>query len=219
MSANAVCRKFRGTTADLVAITTKERLELCVYCILVELSHGFEHCLVTTDHFTKFASVIPTRNENAKTTAKTLYDNILNLYGYPWHLHSVQGKQLSQRLYRSSIHVSWWESRNLAQHLAIPGVMVHESVSINHSLIPWVHFTKHHWKDDINSLLHARCMRKQATRVMSFCSGALLVLDHDFGIDARITVSTSLIFRIRLLPPKAWPIPRFLSDTTLSSDE
>jgi hypothetical protein len=91
-----ICRKGITHKAPLHPIITSRPLELlCVDYLLVEPSSGYEHLLVITDHFTKFARVVPTRNESAKTTAKVLFE-FMNLYGYPEKLHSDQGKTLSE---------------------------------------------------------------------------------------------------------------------------
>ena len=59
---------------------------------MLEASKGdFEHLLVITDHFTKYAMAIPTRNQTAKVTAEALYNNFVAHYGFPLHLHSDQG--------------------------------------------------------------------------------------------------------------------------------
>ena len=87
-----ICRKGITHKAPLHPIITSRPLELlCVDYLLVEPSSGYEHLLVITDHFTKFARVVPTKNESSKTTARVLFE-FMNLYGYPEKLHSDQGK-------------------------------------------------------------------------------------------------------------------------------
>ena len=53
---------------------------------------GFNSILVITDHFTKYAQAIPTKNQLAHTTAKILFDNFIVHYGFPEQLHSDQGR-------------------------------------------------------------------------------------------------------------------------------
>ena len=66
-----LCRKSPGQNASIVPILTSHPLELvCCDFLLEEPSQGYEHLLVITDHFTKFARVIPTRNKTVRTTAK-----------------------------------------------------------------------------------------------------------------------------------------------------
>ncbi len=47
--------------------------------------------LVITDHFTKYAVAVPTRNQKAQTVARCLWENFLVHYGFPERLHSDQG--------------------------------------------------------------------------------------------------------------------------------
>ena len=52
----------------------------------------YEHILVITDHLTRYAHAIPTRNQSAKTNARILFDNFTCQYGFPSQLHSDQGR-------------------------------------------------------------------------------------------------------------------------------
>ena len=64
--------------APLVSISTQFPLELnCIDFLTLEQSDGgYHNILVITDHFTRFAQVIPTRNQ----MAQTLFDNFIIHY-------------------------------------------------------------------------------------------------------------------------------------------
>ena len=78
-------RKATGTTAPLVDIVTSQPLELvCMDYFTVETSSGgYQHMLVITDHFTRYAQAIPTRNQTASTTAEALFNSFVVHYGIP----------------------------------------------------------------------------------------------------------------------------------------
>ena len=97
----SVCvkRKCRGhQRAPLVNITTSQPMELvCMDFLSLEPSKGgIENILVITDHFTRMAHAIPTRNQTAKTTAQSLYGFFMD-YGFPLKLHSDLGRNFESQ--------------------------------------------------------------------------------------------------------------------------
>lgn len=79
--------------APLVNIQTSRPLELvCIDFLSLEPDQSnIKNILVITDHFTKYAVAIPTRNQTAQIVAKSLWDHFLVHYGFPEKLHSDQG--------------------------------------------------------------------------------------------------------------------------------
>ena len=59
---------------------------------------GFQHILVITEHFTRFAQAIPTRNMTTKTTAEALFNNFIIYYGIPIRIHSDQGANFENQI-------------------------------------------------------------------------------------------------------------------------
>ena len=74
-------------------VNTTYPLELvCMdYLTLEQSKGGLSNIPIITDHFTKYAMAIPTRNQTAKTTAKAFYHNFILHYGIPTRIHSDQG--------------------------------------------------------------------------------------------------------------------------------
>jgi len=89
-----------NTRAPLVNIQTTYPLELvCMdYLTLEPAKGGIHNILVITDHFTKFAQAIPTKNQTARTTAEAFYNNFILHYGIPTVLHSDQGANFESEI-------------------------------------------------------------------------------------------------------------------------
>ncbi len=75
------------------------------FTVLEEASNGIENALVMTDVFSKFAVVIPTRNQKAIIVSKVLVRDWFLKYGVPERIHSDQGRcfeaKICQELYKS----------------------------------------------------------------------------------------------------------------------
>ena len=97
------CIRRKSSTnvrSELININSTYPLELvCMDFLTLEMSKGgFGNILVITDHFTKFATAIPTKNQTAKTTAEALYNNFILNYGIPTKLHSDQGPNFESEI-------------------------------------------------------------------------------------------------------------------------
>lgn len=86
--------------APLVNIQTSHPMELvCMDFLSIEPdSHNFKDILVITDHFTKYAVAIPTKDQKAVTVAKCLWEQFLIHYGFPERLHSDQGRDFESQI-------------------------------------------------------------------------------------------------------------------------
>nr|XP_034334873.1 uncharacterized protein LOC117692026 [Crassostrea gigas] len=100
-------RCVRSKTRDipktgLVSIHTTRPLELvCIDFLTLEKSKGgYENILVITDHFTRYAMAVPTRNQLASTTAKVLYEQFICHYSFPERIHSDQGRNFESSVIR-----------------------------------------------------------------------------------------------------------------------
>jgi transposase InsO family protein len=86
-------RKSKVEKSPLINIKSTFPLELvCMDFLSLEPSKGnFGNILIVTDHYTKFAKAIPTKNQTAKTTAEALFNEFIVNFGIPLKLHSDQG--------------------------------------------------------------------------------------------------------------------------------
>lgn len=87
-------KSLTNSRAPLSSIGTTFPIELvCMDFLTVDpCKGGIGNILVVTDHFTKYALAIPTRNQTAKTTAEAFYENFIINYSVPVRIHSDQGR-------------------------------------------------------------------------------------------------------------------------------
>ena len=68
------------------------------FTLLEPASDGRENVMVITDVFSKFTVAIPTRDQTAATTARTLVMSWFMHYGVPQRIHSDQGRNFESEL-------------------------------------------------------------------------------------------------------------------------
>ena len=184
-----VCHKSKGQKVPMIPIITTQPLELvCMDYLLVEPSYGYEHLLVITDHFTKFACVVATKNESAKTTAKALLDHFINIYGYPKRLHSDQGRNFQSKVIEHLCNLTGIEkSRTTPYHPMGNGACERFNQTLLKMLGTLENDKKSKWKDYLGSIVHAyNCLPHETTGYspyeLMFGRSPRLPVDEEFGL-------------------------------------
>ena len=111
--------------APLVNIATTYPLELvCLDYLTLESSKGnILNVLEITDHFTRFAVAIPTRNQTAKMTAEVLYNDFIVKYGIPSRLQSYEGAKFESGIIKELCEIMGMDkSRTTIYHAAGDGM-------------------------------------------------------------------------------------------------
>ena len=106
-------------TAELVNIISTAPMEIFILDYLsLERSKGVvEHILVITNHFTRYAQVIPTTNQTARTTARVLFDHFVVHYGFPAKIHNDQGQSFESKMIEELCKIAGTEtSRTTPYH-------------------------------------------------------------------------------------------------------
>ena len=78
-----------------------ERIHIDFLGPLSKSINGNEYILVMVDQFTKWVEIVPLQSQNAEITAKAVIDNFLSKFGYPFQIHSDQGRNFESKLFHS----------------------------------------------------------------------------------------------------------------------
>ena len=157
--------------APMVPIKSTQPMELvCIDFLKIEPSKGgIEDLLVITDHFTRFAYAIPTKNQTAKTTAKALQTFFLN-YGFPQKLHSDQGRNFESAIIKELCELTGIiKTRTTPYHPSGNG----QCERLNQTLLNMLGTLENHqkadWKSFIPTITHAyNATRHESTHFSPF---------------------------------------------------
>lgn len=148
----------QGKSAELVNIVSSAPMEiLCLDYLSLERSKGgFENVLVITDHFTRYAQAIPTKNQTARTTARVLFDNFVVHYGFPARIHSDQGQNFVSNLIKELCGIAGIEkSRTTPYHPMGNGQCERFNQTLLKMLGTLEEYQKSDWKAHVPTLVHA----------------------------------------------------------------
>lgn len=176
--------------APMVNIRTTYPLELvCMdYLSLEPDSHDTRNILVITDHFTKFAVAVPTKDQKARTVAKALWENFLVHYGFPSRLHSDQGRDFESRTIRELCSLIGAEKVRTTPYHPQGNPVERFNRTLLSMLGTLEEKDKQHWRDFVKPLVHAyNCTRNDTTGYspyeLMFGRQPTLPVDLILGID------------------------------------
>ena len=181
------CIKRRAPTdakAPLVSIETSQPLELvCIDFLTLESSKGgYQHILVLTDHFTRYAQAIPTKDQTAKTTAEAIFNGYILHYGILRKLHSDQGANFNGKLIHELCKLTGMDkSRTTPYHPAGNGMCERFNRTLLNMLGTLEPDQKTNWKAYVGPLVHAY----NATRHASTGHAPFYLM---FGRQARLPI-------------------------------
>jgi transposase InsO family protein len=143
--------------APMVNIRTTYPFELvCMdYLSLEPDSHDTRNILVITDHFTKFAVAVPTKDQKARTVAKALWENFLVHYGFPSRLHSDQGRDFESRKIRELCSLIGAEKVRTTPYHPQGNPVERFNRTLLSMLGTLEDKDKQHWRDFVKPLVHA----------------------------------------------------------------
>ena len=146
-----------GKSAELVNITSSSPIEIvCLDYLSLERSKGgHENILVITDHFSRYAQAIPTRNQTAKTTARVLFDNFIVHYGFPARIHSDQGQNFESHLIKELCQIARVEKSRITPYHPMGNGQVER---FNQTLLKMLGTLEEYQKSDGSHMFQLLCM-------------------------------------------------------------
>ena len=144
--------------AQLVNITSSAPMDLvCIDYLSLERSKGgFENILVITDHFSRYAQAIPTRNQTARTTARALFENFFVHYGFPAKLHSDKAANFESKVIKKLCKVAGvLKTRTTPYHPMGNGMTERFNKTLLNMLGTLNEKQKSDWKAHVSTLTHA----------------------------------------------------------------
>ena len=160
-------RKKPTNFAPLVPITTSQPLEVVSmdHLSLEPSKGGYQHILVITDLFTRYAVAVPVQNLSANTSAKAFLNNFVVHYGIPLRVHSDQGGAFESKLAKEMCKLLEMEkSRTTAYHPEGNGMTERFNRSLLNMLGTLEPRSKLDWKSQVAPLVHAyNCCPHAAT--------------------------------------------------------
>ncbi len=160
-------RKGKSDSAEMVSVRTSQPLQLvCMDYLSLEESKGkIANILVLTDHFTRFAVAIPTKNQTAKTTANALYKQFINHYGFPQRLHSDQGRNFESKVITELCKLANIDkSRTTPYHPMGNGQVERFNRTLLDMLSTLSPNEKSNWKEFVAPVVHAyNCTKNSST--------------------------------------------------------
>ena len=144
--------------AELVNIVSTAPMEVvCIDYLSLERSKGgYENILVITDHNTRYAQAIPTRNQTVQTTAKALFQNFFLHHGFPARIHSDQGANFESKLIQSLCSLTGMrKTRTAPYHPMGIGMVERFKKTILNMLGTLDESKKSDWKSHVSTMTHA----------------------------------------------------------------
>lgn len=153
-------------SAPFVNIQTTCPMELvCIdYLSLEPDSHNTKDILVITDHFTKFAVAIPTKEQKATTVAKTLWEQFLVHYGFPEWLLSDQDRDFESQLIKELCALAGITKLRITPYHPRGNPVERFNQTLLGMLGTLKDKEKTHWRDYVEPLTHAyNCTKSDVT--------------------------------------------------------
>ncbi|XP_055362214.1 retrovirus-related Pol polyprotein from transposon 412 [Betta splendens] len=189
---------YPDNAAPLVNIQTSRPMELvCMDFLSLEPDNrNTRDILVVTDHFTKYAIAIPTRDQKATTVAKALWENVLVHYGFPERLHSDQGRDFESHTIKELCALTGTHKVRTSPYHPRGNPVERYNRTLLSMLGTLEDKNKTKWREYVKPLTHAyNCTRNDVTGFspyeLMFGRQPRLPIDIAFGLPVKAKESSS----------------------------
>ncbi|KAL6455421.1 hypothetical protein MHYP_G00361230 [Metynnis hypsauchen] len=184
--------------APMVSIQTSRPMELvCMDFLSLEPdSHNTKDILVTTDHFTKYAVAIPTKDQKAITVARCLWEQFFIHYGFPERLHSDQGRDFESQIVKELCALVGTKKIRTSPYHPRGNPVERYNRTLLSMLGTLREKEKTRWREYVKPLTHAyNCTKNEVTGYspyeLMFGRQPRLPIDIAFGLPVKGASSTS----------------------------
>ncbi|KAL7841512.1 hypothetical protein SRHO_G00252030 [Serrasalmus rhombeus] len=184
--------------APMVSIQTSRPMELvCMDFLSLEPdSHNTKDILVITDHFTKYAVAIPTKDQKAITVARCLWEQFFIHYGFPEHLHSDQGRDFDSQIVKELCALVGTKKVRTSPYYPRGNPVERYNCTLLSMLGTLREREKTKWREYVKPLTHAyNCTKNEVTGYspyeLMFGRQPRLPIDIAFGLPVKGASSTS----------------------------
>ena len=117
---------------------------------------GHQSILVITDHFTRYAQAVPTKNQTARTTAHALFETFIVHYGIPRRIHTDQGANFESHVIKELCTLTGMQkSRTTSYHPMGNGTWERFNRTLLNMLGTLEEHQKANWRAYVPTLVHA----------------------------------------------------------------
>uniref|UniRef100_A0AAR2LHM1 Integrase catalytic domain-containing protein n=1 Tax=Pygocentrus nattereri TaxID=42514 RepID=A0AAR2LHM1_PYGNA len=182
----------------MVSIQTSRPMELvCMDFLSLEPdSHNTKDILVITDHFTKYAVAIPTKDQKAITVAHCLWEQFFIHYGFPERLHSDQGRDFESQIVKELCALVGTKKVRTSPYHPRGNPVERYNRTLLSMLGTLREREKTRWREYVKPLTHAyNCTKNEVTGYspyeLMFGRQPRLPIDIAFGLPVKGASSTS----------------------------
>ena len=148
--------QHQGALQPMVTGESWERLSINVTGPHPTSSKGNAYALTVIDHFTKWVELMPTRNQEATTVAKLLFDRVICVHGCPIQILTDRGPNFESQLFQELCRLLAIDKiRTTAYKPSTNGAIERFHATMHSLLARWVANNQKDWDEKLPAVAFA----------------------------------------------------------------